>query len=75
MVVSCLFEDFWGGAWLSIGVFVFFESVRFMMVSCSFHFFFSRVLVLYILRHLPMSDFVRCGLADFFGLRPTSPRV
>ena len=55
------------GAWLSIWFFVFLENVRFMMVSCSFHGFLRR-LVLFIFRHLPMLDFVRCGLA--FGYAP-----
>ena len=40
MVVSCLFQDFLGGAWLSIGVLVLLENMHFVIVvSCSFHFF------------------------------------
>ena len=40
-----------------------------MVVSCSFHVFLSG-LGLFISRHLPTLDLVRCGLADLLGYAP-----
>ena len=57
MVVRAYFRISGGGGWLSVGVFVLPEIVRFMAVSCSLHFF-SRGDGFAVFRHLPVLDLV-----------------